>query len=322
MVYLIIAIFFLAIAGIVFLILSQPAPTKRSAATIERIASMDRFITDFDSDIDRATYISGFRALLAMEEYATAHGQYFTDVNSAFKEAITQGTINGTGFAILENSTLSSYQDSVQQLAGTLGIDFRINVTSVTISEPDPWYLLVNLSYQVNVSDQRGLASWNYNITRLTAIPINDLRDPIYSVNTLGKVQNQVKRTNSTTFVNDTNDANDTTALQAFINISGYTQSSSAPSFLMRFTGNFSASPQGIESIVSVPRLNSQGIVINSTYSVVDYLYFGGTYGGNNPLAAACHIQNLLFSPDWFQLDAAHLTLYNITGALTLGACP
>ena len=321
-VYVIVATFFIAVMAIVFLILAEP-PRGSFTSSSERVLTMDKFLTDFESDIDRATYIAAFRSMLAMEEYVSQNGVYFTNLSAPFQEAFVQGTINGTESQILLNSTIEDYALRTEQIAGQVGITLAINVTKVVLVQDDPWNVRVNLSFTVNVSDARGTASWNYNFTRSTLVPITDLRDPIYSVSTLGKVQNQVKAANITLFVNDTGNRNDTSALQSFINLSLYRASTRAPSFLMRFTGNLSASPYGIESIVNIPRLSSQDIIINSSLSTIDYLYFGGgTPSNQSAVATACTIQNLVYVPDWFRLDAAHLPDYNITGALSYSACP
>jgi len=321
MVYVIIALFFISVLAIVLLILIEPPRTDLERSAIERVNTMDQFLSDFESDIDRAAYISGFRALLAMEEYTAEKGVYFSNLSGPFQEAFVYGSINQTPYAILANATLRDYLVRTSSLAARVGMSLNLTVTNVVIVQPDPWYFTVNITFAVNLTDQRGLASWSYNVTHTTKIPVTGLRDPLYSVNTLGKIQIQVNPTNISTFVGVPGNANDTNATQLFINLTNYRTNPNAPSLMNRFLGNLSASPQGIESIVPITRLSSQGIAINDTLSVVDYLYFGVNITNQSSIATACHIQNLIFVPDWFKLDAAHLPLYNMS-SLNYSGCP
>jgi hypothetical protein len=90
------------------------------------------------------------------------------------------------------------------------------------------------------------------------------------------------------------------------LNNSYYVASTTAPSYLMRFEGDLSNSSLGIESLVNLEELNKQNIpVVNKT--LVDYIYFNST---NNP-TEYCNVQNM---PDWFRIDQAHASFYDITG--------
>ena len=42
-----------------------------------RIRTMDNFIEDFHQDVHRATYITSFRSLIALEEYIARHAVFF-----------------------------------------------------------------------------------------------------------------------------------------------------------------------------------------------------------------------------------------------------
>ena len=79
-----------------------------------------------------------------------------------------------------------------------------------------------------------------------TSVSLINIRDPIYSVYTYGRVPNTIRITNVTDYVNDSN--NDTSQLRYHINHSFYVENILSPSFLMRLEGNFSKSPYGIES--------------------------------------------------------------------------
>jgi hypothetical protein len=169
-----------------------------------------------------------------------------------------------------------------------------------------------------NLSDRANLARWAATRTVSSDIPIIDLRDPLYSVNTLGKLPVVVRRSNDTVFVNDTGDRNDTTNLQLHLNYSRYINSTLAPNFLMRFENNLSPDKNGIESLVNLQVLADQGVIISeNNRSVVDYIYFG-----DDPDVQWCSIQNMIFVPDdWFILDTDHVDLYHVNGTLDYNLC-
>jgi len=97
--------------------------------------------------------------------------------------------------------------------------------------------------------------------------------DPLYTVESSDRISVLINRTPTIDFVNDA--TNDTTILKTHIENSYYLNSTSAPSFLMRFTGNLSPSIYGIESFVNIENWENQMGSYNPDRSIIDYLYFG-----------------------------------------------
>jgi hypothetical protein len=157
------------------------------------------------------------------------------------------------------------------------------------------------------------MASWDYDDVFTGRIPVVDLRDPLYTARTFGRIQRVIKMPNGTAFVNDSGNRNDTTVLLRHFNQSLYHAAGRGPDILMRFAGNISDSPFGIETLADVEELQAQGLSFNYTNSVVDYLLF------NNTPATVCNIQEL---PTTLRFDATSAAIYNVTGALEDGGCP
>ena len=62
-----------------------------------RISTMNDFVASAERDIERATYISGFRTILAMEQYLlNGNTIEAAEVEASFKEALFNGTLNQT----------------------------------------------------------------------------------------------------------------------------------------------------------------------------------------------------------------------------------
>ena len=116
-------------------------------------------------------------------------------------------------------------------------------------------------------------------------------------------------------FVNDTN--NNTDTLIEFVEGSYYTENSDAPSFLQRFTNDLTASPSGIESLVHLPSLSDQGLVVINDSSVVDHIYFSASPGDDDN----CNIAGMIFSPNWLKMVNGTMSDYELDG-LTFTPCP
>lgn len=281
-----------------------------SGGSIEtRIKTIDYFISDLEEDAERAVYISGFRTFIALEEYVSAKGAFLDDVEQSFLEAFYNGTIGNTSPQILNQSTFSQYISKVNANSNRIGINLNITILDVELYHIDPWTVGVKINVAVNVTDHKGLASWNFDQTFLSEIPIENLKDPLYSVKTLGRLPSFVKRTTITEFVID----NETDNLLSHIENFYYNASPRAPSFLMRFEGNLSNDTHGIESIVDISFLEKQeDLTIYYTRSVIDYIYFGTIVTNNK-----CNVQNM---PSWFRIDESHIPDYEI-GELTYTDC-
>ncbi len=272
---------------IIFVFLSSSRYTFQDKQEVyaNRVILMDDFITDFNEDIHRATYISSFRSLLALEGYiATPPSIFFNDTEEAFKEAFFNGTIDGTFAPLLNDSSFSDYLLKINDIASQIGLASNIAVLNIELNQSTPWTIDVVVYTEVNVTDLKGVASWYFTQAYVTEVPIYDLRDPLYIVFT--GFSNAVAKFDEPFLVNTSN--NDTTNLLRFLNGSDYSAhpgsyyipNPNAPSFLQRFENNLSAHPQGIESIVNVGVLSAQGIDVYNDRIKTDYIYFNDLAGG------------------------------------------
>jgi len=311
-VFVFVAIIFIIVFIALFTTMNRYQYQDRAEIHISRIETMNGFIKDLGQDLDRAAFISGFRSLIAMEEHLSVTGEFFTNVTEmedAFRELFVNGSINGSAMSILENSTFSEYLSRVSLQAELVGLSVELNVSNVTLYQENPWIVTIGLYGVFNVSDDRDLAWWSYNKSFETAVPIYYLKDPLYTVKTIGRVPNTVRNYSVPVewLVNDTN--GDVSYMSVFINKSYYRESSRAPNFLMRFTNNLSADTNGIESVVNLPLISDQGLSVLTDRSVIDYLYFSSAPNNNSDF---CTIENLVFSPDWFRLDENHYYDYEM----------
>jgi len=265
--------------------------------TETRIYSMDIFIDDVEKDVERGIYISGFRALMSMEQYITDRGVFLYDTDSCFKEAFLNGTINNSQMGLMNESTFINWTQRIKEQAIKLDIIVDFDINNIIIYQENPWTVNIGLDVTLNLEDIRKTASWQRPLYITTNISIQEFEDPLYVINSYGRVTNTIIKTTITDFIGPNND---TTNLKIHVNNSYYIESNTAPSFLMRLEGNLSDSAYGIESLVNLEEFQAQEVPIRGR-SVVDYIYFGDQSTTNY------NIKNM---PLWFKLDEEHLATY------------
>jgi len=264
-----------------------------------RINSINDFVNDVEKDIDRGLYIASFRSILALEEYMTTNGLFLEDVNSDFKEALLNGTVNNTYMNVITNSSFKDWISKIEKEAIKIGIIINFTIENVKIYQINPWYVSVDLNISFNLSDEKRTSSWKKNKYLTTKINIEGFEDTLYPLNTYGRVFNIITKAPVTKF--------NLTYLKEHLNNSHYIASSLAPSFLMRLQNNLSSSPYGIESLVNLNKLAQQDVI---TYdeSNVDYIYFGEL------AISSCIVNETVNDPNfnWFRLDSPHLSIYDV----------
>jgi hypothetical protein len=319
--YILIGIVFLTVFLVLFVRSHGFSYQDRQEVVTTRVLAMNDFVISLNQDVDRAAYISGFRSLIGLEEYLSSQGSFFDNrstLEEMFRIAFTNGTIDGVIPDVLDQSSFLNYLERVRVQARIIDINVSVNITNISLEQVDPWAVEVTYHGSFLVEDLRKSSWWEYEKEFRTLIPIFNLKDPLYTVNTQGRVPNVITSF-SVPPVGFVGPNNDTTTIKVFMEESFYIASSSAPSYVQRFYNDLSAHPFGVESLVFLPQLSDQGIVVLSDRSVVDYLYFSSFPG--NGSTDRCSIHNLTFSPDWFRIDADHVDVYNLSG-LSYSSCP
>jgi hypothetical protein len=301
--YLITVLLFLTVISTIIFTYSAYSFRDRQQVIEIRIRTMNDFINDFHNDVHRATQISATRALIGMEEHITLDQHFFsnnTQLAEKFNEVFYYGTYDGVPVLLMNNASFSDYEAKVNANARNININFYTNVTSVELSQTDPWNITVTINCTVKLFDYNNLANWDYNETFITSVSILGLRDPMYSLNTFGRIQNTIQKTNITTFAL----AGTAPGLNYHLENSLYKESVDAPSFLMRFYDNSSSSVAGIESMVDLELLSDQGLTVYTDRTIIDHEYFIDTATPD-----VCNVEDM---PTWFKINSADINKYDI----------
>ncbi len=267
-----------------------------------RVNSMDTFLSSLEEDLERASYISGYRGLVALNNFITSNGTYLDDAATEFKQIVVNGTIGNEAEmeALMINQTLISWTSKAQNIGSRIGINTEVKFLSASVSQSDPWHIRIDASYNVTVWDNRNTAVMKKTVSASSFVPVDNLEDPVYRIETLAKVSRRISIYNYT--------VNSSSKLKEHLELGTYIANPDAPSYLMRMEGSFGSSPYGIETMVDKNELESLGLgVLNRTN--VDYMYWGGSSGGLSKISGITDSGH-----PFFQLDDAHVALFNVSG--------
>lgn len=266
-----------------------------------KTANLNAFVRGLDQDIERGLFIAGFRALLAADRFIRDSKSFLNDSRASLREAMVNGTISGNSAAMMSQSTVTEWLSRIKAEAIKMGILVNFSFNAIDINQTSPWKVRYDANVSYNVTDLANTATFSRGKLITTEVSILELKDPLYTIFTNGKI---IRAISITPYESNYTPSLNTSNLKAHINGLFYTNST-GPSYLMRLEGNLSDSPAGIpagiEGIVRLPDLQEQGLPVFERSSV-DYLYFGNS-------SAPIFIINNTFE-DWFRLDDMHLNKY------------
>ncbi|MBI2653442.1 hypothetical protein HYX02_01390 [Candidatus Woesearchaeota archaeon] len=273
-----------------------------------RIDTVNFFIKDVERDLNKGAYIAGFRTLLSFNQFITTNGTFIDNVNERFKESFLNGTIKQQQMNLMKDSTFTDWANRISAEANKVDIIFNFTINEVKLNHTDPWTVDIGLNISLDIKDKRNTSYWIRERYLITKINIVGFEDPLYIVNSKGRVTNAIRQTNITNFVVNGKVDN----LLFHMNNSLYISHNDSPSFLMRLAGNLSNSTLGIESLVNLEKFQAQGIQLKDR-SIVDYIYFGTKTTTN------FRVNN---TPEWFKIDGSppapgpdkgeHLDVYKV----------
>lgn len=254
-----------------------------------RIETVNFFIKDVERDISKGAYIAGFRTLLSFNQFIAANGSFLDNANERFKESFLNGTIKGRPLSLMKDSTFTDWANKISAEANKVDINFNFVINDVKLNHTNPWNVDIGLDLSLDIRDKRNTSYWIRNRHLTQSISIIGFEDPLYVVNSKGRVTSTIRITNITNFVVNGKVDN----LLSHMNNSYYIAHNDGPSFLMRLEGNLGNSTNGIESLVNLNKFQQQGLALKDR-SIVDYIYFGTKSTVN------FRVNN---TPEWFKID-------------------
>ena len=274
--------------------LRDPGFSRDADVKNTRIVEIGRFIDAIEHDAQTALGIAAFRAFLALDEEMRLTNSYIPNLDLYLEELILNGTLNKESVELLEISSMGEWLTKTTRLADYLGVSLLLENQSIHAYQKDPWFVLVDYSARLIVTDTFTNARWNQSILITSELPITHFFDPLYTIETDQRYTQKINRLDSS-FPGD---------LLNHIDQKGYIASNSSPSFIQRIQGNLTLPDDwlGIESLVNPQELAAVGITKNTT--LIDWFYFT-----DHP-SPHCQVAGL---PSWLLIDTQHDWLYGVT---------
>lgn len=272
-------------------------------AVEKRINSLNNFVFSVEENIPRNLYIAGFRTIFLLEKNIAETGTYATNLNSSFEGAFFNGTLYSQEQELMNGAKFSDIENLITQQADKINAEVFFYNPKLIITQEDSWHVKLILETDLLIKDKGNLVLWNKTASFSSYVPIQGFEDPLYLINTNGKIVNKINKTIYTEFVSGSQVSN----LLNHVENSYYIASQTSPSFLDRLQGINSPNENGIESLVYLPKLSSQGIIVQDK-SAVDYIYFSS----DNPQS-----YHILGMPSWFKLDSGHLEIYQVQNLIS-----
>jgi len=311
------------IAVLIIMFTPSDVNLRKDISVVEtRASNVNSYVLDLeDVYLARTLESSGIKTIISLISYTNKTRGFLTNFEANFKEVILNGTINKvpidsiTGQNIMKDSTYTNLTNKIVNASkNVFNVDTTFTINNVKVYQIRPWF--VNVDANVSFSVNSETASWNKENAIIKAeIEIENFNDPYYLVSTGGNYANKIRKS-GTRF-----DEWNVGKVKDFIRDGNYTrwENGNAPSFVMRFTNDLSASTCcGIESIVNP----NNPAISDKDVSYADYKYWSSTPVCPN---SNLYIVNGITGPfplfPNFKLDLDHVVRYNLTPNAVL-KCP
>jgi len=294
----------LSIIIISFLVnLSHRTSGSKIQSTNIKIETLNSFVKNLNSSyLPDALRVSSHKAMISLLDYE-ANNTYVDNINDYFKQVLNNGYYNNIKqqdmFQDGLNYTLLNSLNEIKNLANQQGTIFehsRIDFSTLTSNQTDPWHVIMGLKITYNIKDTSNEVFWNISNREIyTNLNVYDYRDPIYLVEQepgLSLIITKIPY-NPAYFSDITNFNN-------HIQRGNFTNNPLAPSFIQRLQGDFkkqgfTLTSNGIESL-----LNPGSYPNPQSYSNADYQFY-------NKINGLC-VRDM---PANFKLDQSHINYYN-----------
>ena len=282
--------------------------SKNLQATKTRVSNVNEYVSDLESVyLERTLQATGRKTLISLIGHVKDNGFFDNAVKfeNAFSDVLLTGKYNGNNIGVMDENTYNDWLNQIVITAkSTFNVDTTLTVNSIEIDQTRPWFVDVEADITFLVSSET--ASWNKNVLIETEISVENFDDPYYLVNTEGSYINKIRK--SDTKFDEWSDEK----VIDFIEDGNYThfEDGQAPSFLMRFYNDISASSCcGIESLVN-PNNPS---ISNKDVSYVDYLYWSSVENCANPPYTLLRVDKIHTEFPNFKFDLNHLAKYKLS---------
>ena len=233
----------------------------------KQIKIMNNIVENINTDLEKATYIILFRSLLTQLNYVTENGTYIDDLGSNFKELAFNGTLNGVEDKYMVNNTFNRWESNFKEGIKDSNLNIDLEFISFKVEQFSPWAISGIINANLNVTHDKGYASWYKNINVTGSMSIIGFEDPVSIVESYGRIVQPIIPTNTTSW--------DIANFKYAMENQEYIASERAPNYLQRLEGDFNEDENGIEYIVNPDELDDADLyTLIYNRSAIDHIYW------------------------------------------------
>jgi len=190
----------LLIIPVIGLILFNLQSTQMNIDTNIRANELEYFSESVEDDLSRFLLIAGKRALISAVSKVVTEGFPLKDAQANLTEMISYGTIDGEIAPLIDNNNLEVWKDNVTDIADSSGFSLDFQNVYINITQNDSFNVLFEVTVFLNISDSNVKMGVEKNLTSRVAITIESIEDPIFPLQTYGKVMRVIHASNFSNF--------------------------------------------------------------------------------------------------------------------------
>jgi len=172
-----------------------------------RADDLNSFQKSLLEDLSRSLKISTQRAILYADELIATTGKPLSDSSKNISEMVLYGTLDNKPVPSLLGSggstcnTVSCWKENYTTIAKQVGFDLSVDIVSVSIKPYDSWNLNSSAEIKISLNDTGTNSSISHTVTQSSKVPITGFEDPLYIIETNGKVSRLIKKPTTTPLV-------------------------------------------------------------------------------------------------------------------------
>jgi hypothetical protein len=177
-----------------------------------RASELEYFSKSVEKDLARFLEIHGKRALISAVSKIVVNGTGLDNAQLRLNEIIENGTLYGEPAPLLDTSNLQTWKLTISDIASNLGFNVQYKSVEMNITQNDSFNILFKIKIYINISDITNGMGVLKNVTTSALVSIEGIEDPLYPLNTYGRVVR---------FIKISNVSKNTTSLVTGLNASG-----------------------------------------------------------------------------------------------------
>ncbi|MFB6075845.1 MAG: hypothetical protein ABEK17_01755 [Candidatus Aenigmatarchaeota archaeon] len=159
------------------------------------------FLQSIDEDLERGISIVGKRSITSAINYVVSEGETLEYPEGDLEELFKNGTLHGEEVALMNMTTIYNWKNEVKDLSSERGFLVNISFLGLDIGMKDSYNVLFSLNYSLKLTDKNGVFSFTKNYSKNIGVPITGLEDPLFSLNTGGKVSLPIEKSHYDSYV-------------------------------------------------------------------------------------------------------------------------